>query len=41
MSRAELKRLQRKNGRLQVQLEKIEAIIEVPKKLADLLGLAS
>jgi transposase-like protein len=37
----ELKRLQRENGRLRVQLEKAEAIIEVQKKLARLLGLAS
>jgi transposase-like protein len=37
----ELKRLQRENARLQARLEKAEAIIEVQKKLARLLGLES
>jgi transposase len=37
----ELKRLQRENVRLQARLEMAEAIIEVQKKLAKLLGLQS
>jgi len=37
----ELKRLQRENARLQVRLEKAEAIIDVQKKLTKLLGLES
>ena len=37
----ELKRLQQENARLQARLEKAEAIIEVQKKLAKLLGLES
>lgn len=37
----ELKRLQRENVRLKARLEKAEAIIEVQKKLAKLLGLES
>jgi transposase-like protein len=37
----ELKRLQQENRRLQARLEMAEAIIEVQKKLAKLLGLQS
>lgn len=37
----ELKRLQQENTRLQIRLEKAEAIIEVQKKLSRLLGLES
>lgn len=37
----ELKRLQQENRRLQARLEMAEAIIEVQKKLAKLLGLES
>lgn len=37
----ELKRLQQENTRLQVRLERAEAIIEVQKKLSRLLGLES
>jgi cell shape-determining protein MreC len=37
----ELKRLQQENARLQARLEMAEAIIEVQKKLAKLLGLQS
>jgi transposase len=37
----ELKRLQQENTRLQARLEMAEAIIEVQKKLAKLLGLQS
>lgn len=35
---AELKRLQRENERLRIRLERAEHIIEVQKKLAELLG---
>jgi transposase-like protein len=40
-SAKELARLKAENVRLAVQLEKAEAIIEVQKKLSDLLGLSS
>ncbi len=37
---AELARLQRENERLKARLEQAETIIEVPKKLSQMLGLA-